>query len=254
VKRAALAVIAVVAQIWRLVPYALRRRLIFSLAVLETRIGAPADSLRRLYPIADDIEKAINERAMAYGRGEHPKHELTRYHDFFTDRIADGSRVLDIGCGYGAVARTIARHVADSRVTGIDIDAANIAQAMAADNPDNLDFVIGDALRDLPNGDWNVVVLSNVLEHIDARIDFLRALGSNLAPETLLIRVPLFERSWHIPMRRALGIGYFSDATHFVEHTRDGFDAELAQAGFEIVERQTLWGEIWASCRPRADA
>ncbi len=253
-KRTALALIAILAQIWRIIPYGLRRRLIFALAVLETRIGTPADSLRRLYPIADDIEKAINERAMAYGGGEHPKHELTHYHDFFIDRIEDGSRVLDIGCGYGAVARSIARDVGNSRVTGVDIDPAAIAQANAADNPDNLNFVAGDALQDLPAGDWNVVILSNVLEHIDARVEFLKNLRERLSPEKLLIRVPLFERSWHIPMRRALGIGYFSDITHFIEHTRDAFDAEIAEAGFEIIERQTLWGEIWASCRPRVDA
>ncbi len=253
-KRFALALAGALAQLWRLVPYGLRRRLIFGLAVMEGRIGTPAEALARLYPIADDIELAINERAMAHGDGEHPKHALTRYHDFFVERIAPGSRVLDIGCGYGAVARSIATHVGDSTVTGIDIDPANIAQAKAAANPPNLQFVAGDALQDLPDGKWDVVVLSNVLEHIDARVPFLRRLHDRLAPRSLLVRVPLFERSWHVPMREALGIGYFSDPTHFVEHTRDAFDAEIVAGGFEIVERQTLWGEIWAACRPRTGA
>ena len=36
-------------------------------AVLESRIGAPGDALRRLYTIEDSLELVINERAMALG-------------------------------------------------------------------------------------------------------------------------------------------------------------------------------------------
>ena len=219
--------------------------------MLESRIGEPGAALGRLFAISDDLELVINERAMAHGGGEHPKHNLTRYHDFFVERIPAGAQVLDIGCGYGAVARSIARRIEGVKVTGIDMSAARISEAEAADNPDNLAFITGDALIETPAGDWHTVVLSNVLEHIEGRVDFLRRLNQAASPHQILIRVPLFERHWQIPMRRELGVGYFSDPTHYIEHTLDEFASEMEAAGLDITERLTLWGEIWAVCQPK---
>ncbi len=245
-----LALVAILAWPYRLLPAGLRRRVLFGLALLDSRIGAPHDALRRLFGVADDLELLINERAMALGGGEHPKHRLTGYHDFFVERIPAGARVLDVGCGYGAVARSIARRVENVDVTGIDMSAERIREAEAADNPANLRFIRGDALCDLPAGSWDVVVLSNVFEHIEERVAFLQRLVEHAAPGRILVRVPLFERHWQMPMRRELGANYFSDPTHFIEHTLDEFEAEIAAAGLEITERSTLWGEIWAACRP----
>jgi SAM-dependent methyltransferase len=251
-KSAALSAASALSLLYRLVPAGLRRVLVSGLLTVDSRIGPPDQSLRRLFRIQDDLERLINERAMALGRGEHPKHRLTRYHDFFVARIPAGARVLDIGCGYGAVARTIARRVEGARVTGIDSSAERIAEARAADNPPNLTFVEGDALAAIPEGPWDAVVLSNILEHLEGRVAFLRRIVATAAPRRILIRVPLFERSWQVPMRRELGIGYFSDPTHVIEHTLDEFDREMRDAGLEIVASSVLWGEIWAECRPKA--
>ena len=245
----ALAVTRIIAQICRLIPAGIRRRLFFALAVLESRVGPPNQALRRLYDIQDALELVINERAMALGEGEHPKHRLTDYHGFFAAHVNPGNRVLDIGCGYGAVARSIAQHVPGAQVTGVDIEPGNVAQARAADNPANLNFVEGDATKAFPDGAWDVVVLSNVLEHIDDRPGFLTKIRETLQPGQLLIRVPLFERSWHLPMRREVGANIFSDPDHRIEHTRAEFETEVAAAGLEIVELRTPWGEIWARCR-----
>jgi hypothetical protein len=116
---------------WSLVPFALRRRLVAGLIFVESRIGTPKSALPRLFAVWDDLDLVINERATAYGGGVNPKHRLTRYHDFFVDRIAPDSRVLDIGCGVGAVALGIAERVPGCDVTGIDSDAAMVARAAA---------------------------------------------------------------------------------------------------------------------------
>ena len=39
----------------------------------------------------------INERALRCGDGIHPKHSLTKYHNFFTDNILNGENILDVG-------------------------------------------------------------------------------------------------------------------------------------------------------------
>ena len=59
---------------------------------------------------------------MAFGNGIHPKHRLTDYHDFFVENIEDKETVIDVGCGYGAVARTIAKNCPKSQILGIDIN------------------------------------------------------------------------------------------------------------------------------------
>lgn len=251
-KRIVLGAAALIGPLWGLLPARLRHGLLLGLFILEGRQRDAGRGLRNLFALQDRLTLAINERAAAYGGGEHPKHRLTRYHDFFVERIAPDARVLDIGCGYGAVARSIATRLPRASVLGIDMDGGRLAQARAAANPPNLAFQQGDATRALPAGPWQVVVLSNILEHVERRVEFLRAVLRQAQPERVLIRVPLFERDWQVPMRRELGIGYFSDAGHFIEHSLEEFAAETAAAGLEIVAQKTLWGEIWADCRPKA--
>ena len=235
--------------IWRLFPARLRTGFMTALFVLDSRSHKPADGLRRLLILKDKLEWVINERAMAYGGNEHPKHRLTRYHKFFIDRINDGERVLDVGCGYGAVARSIARERPRCVVTGIDMNEPRLARALAAANPPNLNFVIGDATREVPPGGWDVVLLSNVLEHVTDRVSFLRGLLIATQAPHILLRVPLFERDWQMPLRREIGVNYFSDDDHKIEHQLNEFHEELASANLLAVETLTLWGEIWADCR-----
>jgi len=144
--------------------------------------------------------------------------------------------------------RSIATRVAGSEVVGVDRDDGRLAEARAADNPDNLSFVKTDVCDSLPDGPWQAVVLSNVLEHIEDRVSFLKAILQNAKPERVLIRVPHFERDWKMPMRKELGLNYFSDAEHFIEHRLDELQTELAEAGLRPMVTHTLWGEIWMCC------
>jgi len=236
--------------LWRVFPQRFRLLLMKGLFVLESRGSDVGQGLARLFALQDALDHVINERAMVYGKGEHPKHKLTRYHDFFIAHIGDGARVLDVGCGYGAVARSIARARPNVHVTGVDYDRGRLAQANASENPNNLSFVEADATKSVPPGPWDVVVLSNVLEHISDRHGFLSALIVTTQAKRFLIRVPLFERDWKMPMRRAVGANYYSDPDHKIEPMEMEFREETARAGLAIDELTTPWGEIWAVLQP----
>ena len=86
--------------------------------------------------------------------------------------IAAGERVLDVGCGSGAVTREIARRVgAGGRVVGLDPSPALLAVArdLAAEAglADRLDFREGTALRlPFPDGSFDAVVCVTVLSHV----------------------------------------------------------------------------------------
>jgi hypothetical protein len=131
------------------------------------------------------------------------------------------------------------------------MNGIRLTQARSGDNPPNLSFVEGDATREVPPGGWDVVVLSNVLEHLRDRVGFLAKLQDISRASRYLIRVPLFERDWQLPLRRELGMNYFSDDDHKIEHRLGEFHAEINAAGLHADEILTLWGEIWADCRHR---
>jgi SAM-dependent methyltransferase len=190
--------------------------------------------------------------AVAYDGGVHTKHRHMRYHDFFINRVKRDEEVLDIGCGIGAVAYDVADK-AGAKVWGVDLDAANIAKAKARFVHPNVTYVVGDVLKDLPGQQFDVVILSNVLEHLPGRPQFLRRVLETAHPSRVLIRVPVFERDWRVPLKKELGVEWRLDPTHETEYTLESFAAEMDEAGLETVHLEVRWGEIWTELRPVAN-
>lgn len=194
-----------------------------------------------------DIEGKTSVR---YGRGVHSKHRHIKYHDFFIENIPDGKRVLDIGCGNGVLDRAMVQALPSVHITGIELNRDNYIWAKKKSAHPNITYVNADALRYEAEGHFDVVVMSNVLEHIERRSEFLRKVCARYHPDYFLIRVPMFERDWRIPLQEELGIDYFLDSTHHVEYRFDQLESELADAGLRIVKMQTNWGEYWLKAVP----
>jgi 2-polyprenyl-3-methyl-5-hydroxy-6-metoxy-1,4-benzoquinol methylase len=140
---------------------------------------------------------------------------------------------------------------ANASVVGIDVSAECIAKACQLFQHPNLTFVQGDALRQLPPGPFETIVISNMIEHIEQRIEFLKATQARLHPRRWLIRVPMINRHWLVTLRKELGMSYFSDPSHRTEYSQQSFEEELNAAGLVITHLQINWGEIWAEAKPR---
>jgi len=219
--------------------------------LVEERVRAlpPAEALRFLFRLDQRLYLLQGELAIAYGGGLHTKHRHIGYHDFFVSRVRPGERVLDIGCSIGAVAYDLAKR-AGAEVIGIDLNAGDIAVARTQYAHPHVRYLVGDALKDLPGEQFDVVILSNVLEHLPERPAFLRRVKQAVSPARFLIRVPLFERDWRVPLKKELGLDYRLDATHEIEYTLESFAQEMAEAGLTITHQEVRWSELWVEAVP----
>ena len=190
--------------------------------------------------------KLISYLAIKNENGLHPKHRLIGYHEFFTKNINSNDRVLDIGCGNGSLAKDVAKYA--KSVTGIDIDEKLIAKAKRKNPAPNLEYKVGDVTHDLSNEKFDVIIMSNVLEHIDERVQFLKSIKP--LANKFLFRVPMIDREWVTLYKKELGLDYRLDTTHFTEYTFAQFKSEFEQAGYRIDNHSVQFGEIWAVIYP----
>lgn len=220
-------------------------QVIFNIISHRAKSRPAVKALKFLFKLDTMLYHLQGQTAIAYDSGIHPKHRLMNYHDFFIERITGDDRVLDIGCGIGAVAYDVAKDTGAS-VLGIDINTGNIKTAKERYRHPGLEFRMGDALEALPNETYSLVILSNVLEHLPGRPAFLRRVQDTIKPDRFLIRVPLFERDWRVPLKKEVGVEWRLDDTHEIEYTLESFASEMQEAGLIVKHLEVRWGEIWA--------
>ena len=111
----------------------------------------------------------------------------------FADSVIAACRprsVLDVGCGSGELLTIpLAERHPEVSFLGVDSDAVSLRHAAARHRLANLGFMAIDALP--PERTFDLVIASEVLEHVEMPHDFLRALRRRLEPEgVLLLTVP----------------------------------------------------------------
>jgi SAM-dependent methyltransferase len=95
--------------------------------------------------------------------------------------------VLDAGCGNGFIAAHIAR--LGHRVIGIDSGASGLRWARAAHPAIRYELrTVYDDLCDLmPHGGWDLIVSSEVIEHLSRPLAFLRNMNTHLRSRGAII-------------------------------------------------------------------
>ena len=149
------------------------------------------------------------------------------------NHVAQGSRVLDVGCGDGGLMAALRDHRGvDAR--GIEIDAANVASAVAR----GLSVVQGDAdvdLADYPSNAFDYAILSQTLQTTrapDRVLDQLLRIGRRAFvsfPNFAYWRVRL-SLLWggRMPVTRTLPVAWY--ATPNIHHvTVDDFRTFLKE-------------------------
>ncbi len=178
--------------------------------------------------------------------GLHPKHRLMKYHDWFASRLEKEWDVLDIGCGNGALSFDVKS--ACRSVTGIDIEGENIETAKKSHSGNGISYICANAVNYDFTTEFDAIILSNVLEHIKQRVDFLKKIYLNQNknhPPVLLIRVPMLTRDWITLYKKEIGVEWRLDHSHYTEYTLDQIIDELNKAGLTVENYDIQFGEFY---------
>ena len=108
------------------------------------------------------------------------------------NRVSGPLSVLDLGCGNGRFAQTLAKHRAVERYVGIDQSVALLSRAETLNLPFNASFQQGDLLSahyQWPSGRFSLVVALGLMHHIPGfsqRSALLNNAAMQVAPAGLL--------------------------------------------------------------------
>lgn len=102
--------------------------------------------------------------AAAPDRGAGPEKRIRVDHQLIADLVPAGSRVLDVGCGDGALLYHLS-HFKGADARGIEVNRTRVAACLNQ----GLSVIQGDAeveLRDYPTGSFDCVVLSQTIQAV----------------------------------------------------------------------------------------
>lgn len=225
--------------------------------VEELRVGARANSRSRAkavvehhYDLGNDFYELILDESMSYSSGfwsEETGDDLAAAQRAKLDLVCDqlglrpGMRLLDVGCGWGALVRHAAAH-RGVHATGVTLSArqAEFAQAKAAAmGLSSLVEIRCADYRDISGGDFDAVACIEMGEHVGERgyPDFCARLAGALRPGGLLLLQQMARGD------RSPGGGAFIESYIAQGMTMRSLPktlAHLEKAGFEVRQVQSL--------------
>ncbi len=162
-----------------------------------------------------------------------------------TAGLADGYRVLEVGCGNGGVLRVLRRECPTGRVYGMDLYQEGLVRAARRSG---CPLVRGDVRASPFVTPFEAIGMFDVLEHLEDDVAILKHVRSLLTPGgALLLTVPAHPSLW----------SYFDTASrHCRRYTPASLAAALSAAGFRVEYRSqfmaALFPLVWAGRRAAA--
>ncbi len=137
--------------------------------------------------------------------------------------------VGEVGCGAGAVLRSLHDSLSEPTLSGFDISPDAIRLASPKASP-RLSFAVGDLFA--LGARFDVVIALDVFEHVEDCFEFLRDLRSVATHKVLHIPLEMSVLGVlrHLPERSREAVGHL----HFF--TKDTAFALLSDTGYEVVD------------------
>lgn len=123
----------------------------------------------------------------------------------------DGTRILDVGCGFGGTIATLNETCRDMDLVGVNIDARQLARARELVTPQNgnrVRFVEADACRlPFPAGSFDIVLAVECIFHFPSRAGFLAEAGRVLAAAGVAVISDFVPPAEYVGVLRQHGTG-----------------------------------------------
>jgi methionine biosynthesis protein MetW len=154
------------------------------------------------------------------------------------EMIPAGSRVLDVGCGAGVLARMLADKCG-AEFVGIEPDPARAARARERSLEVHLGSLTDEIVREI--GSFDIVLFADVLEHLPNPQSVLLLSRSALKPRgAVIVSVPNVAH-WSVRLSLLRGIFKYResgimDATHLRWFTGDSIRSLLTSSGFRVIQ------------------
>lgn len=179
---------------------------------------------------------------------EHPERATRRLVELAAGLggVREGSRVCDVGCGYGATARLLVDELG-ALVTGLTVSSAQLRYAQARARGDNPRLLLGDWLDNkLPSESFDAVLAIESVSHMHERprvfaecLRVLRPGGRLVVIDWLAVHEP---RGW----QRRLLLDPICREGHLpgLDSMRE-YGQMFVGAGFEAVTGRDLSAQVW---------
>ena len=174
--------------------------------------------------------------------------EVETKNNFLIKRVNENAEILDLGCGRGYVAKTLLEKT--NKILGVDYNRDSIEFAEKSLSESGAKFIcedIFDYLDKNPEKKFDVIVLSHILEHIDAPEEFLSRLVDK--GEFFYIEVPDIEATHLNVYRKMVETDLiYNDADHVSEFDRNELETILTNVNLRIIDSEFKWGVMKYWC------
>jgi cyclopropane fatty-acyl-phospholipid synthase-like methyltransferase len=101
--------------------------------------------------------------------------------------LSGKKNVLEIGCGQGDFAIALSEKNPEMKITGVDMDEGYIRVAKKSDTKNRVNFVLTSLERFASKEKFDVIIASEVIEHINNIDDFMKSIQGHSKRGTILI-------------------------------------------------------------------
>lgn len=173
--------------------------------------------------------------------------------DGMVDRLRDGAKVADIGCGAGASTVIMAQAFPASDFVGMDYHAPSIDRAREAareaGDPANLRFEVA-AAKDAPGGDYDLVACFDCLHDMGDPVGAARRVRAMLKPDGAFMLVEPFAEDALEANLNPVGRMYYSASTmictpgSLAQEVGLALGAQAGEARLSDVLREAGFGHV----------
>ncbi|MBP1931245.1 methyltransferase domain-containing protein [Ammoniphilus resinae] len=132
-----------------------------------------SDPYTNISELNEDVQLKLSNSLEIRAADPHMKQIINTY--LSEVKWVDGMRVLDVGCGTGAITRELAKQRDRIEVIGIDPSPIFVEKAKSLTQNENITYLVGDGKSlPFPGESFDAVVFHTVLCHVSSPELFLR--------------------------------------------------------------------------------